>query len=41
MLISLQGAHFAEEIMLACVRRYVAYPLRERPLEKLPQKREA
>jgi putative transposase len=38
-MISCKGAHFAKEIILACVRWYVAYPLRDRQLEELMQER--
>jgi hypothetical protein len=30
---SLKGAHFEKDILLTCVRWYVVYPLRYRPLE--------
>jgi putative transposase len=39
MMISFKGAHFAREIILTCVRWYVAYPLSYRQLEELLQER--
>jgi len=35
----LQGAHFEKDIILTCVRWYVAYPLSYRQLEELMQER--
>jgi putative transposase len=32
---SFKGAHFAQDIMLTCVRWYLAYPLSDRHLEEL------
>jgi putative transposase len=37
--ISFKGAHFAREIILTCVRWYVAYPLSYRQLEEMLQER--
>jgi putative transposase len=37
--ISFKGAHFAKDIILTCVRWYVAYPLSYRQLEELMQER--
>jgi putative transposase len=39
MMISFKGAHFAREIILTCVRWYVAYPLSYRQLEEMLQER--
>jgi putative transposase len=36
-MISFKGAHFAKDIILTCVRWYVAYPLSYRQLEELMQ----
>jgi putative transposase len=36
---SFKGAHFAKDIMLTCVRWYVAYPLSYCQLEELMQER--
>jgi putative transposase len=38
-MISFKGAHFVKEIILTCVRWYVAYPLSYRQLEELMQER--
>jgi putative transposase len=38
-MISFKGAHFAKEIILTCVRWYVAYPLSYRQLEEMLQER--
>jgi putative transposase len=38
-MISLKGAHFARDVILTCVRWYVAYPLRYRHLEAMMQER--
>ena len=38
-MISFKGAHFETEIMLTCVRWYVAYPLSDRQLEEMMQER--
>jgi putative transposase len=38
-MISFKGAHFAKEIILTCVRWYVAYPLNYRQLEEMLQDR--
>ncbi len=35
MAVSFKGAHFPQEIILPCVRWYVAYPLSTRPIEEL------
>jgi hypothetical protein len=35
MMISFKGAHFAKDIILTCVRWYVAHPLSYRQLEEL------
>jgi transposase-like protein len=39
MRVSFRGAHFAKEIILTCVRWYVAYPLSYRRLEEMLQER--
>ena len=39
MAISFKGAHFPREIMLTCVRWYVAYPLSTRNLEEMMAER--
>jgi len=39
MAVSLKGAHFPQEIILTCVRWYVAYPLSTRHGEELMQER--
>lgn len=39
MMISFKGTHFAKDIILTCVRWYVAYPLSYRQLEELMQER--
>jgi putative transposase len=39
MVISFKSAHVAQEIMLTCVRWYVAYPPSDRPLEERRQAR--
>jgi putative transposase len=36
---SFKGAHFAKDIILICVRWYVAYPLSYRQVEELMQER--
>ena len=36
-MVSFKGAHFERDIILTCVRRYVAYPLSFRQLEELMQ----
>jgi putative transposase len=38
-MVSFKGAHFAKEIILTCVRWYVAYPLSYRQVEELMQER--
>ena len=38
-MISFKGAHFEQDIILTCVRWYVAYPLSYRQLEELMQER--
>jgi putative transposase len=38
-MISFKGAHFENNIILTCVRWYVAYPLSYRQLEELMQER--
>jgi hypothetical protein len=38
-MISFKGAHFEKEIILTCVRWYVAYPLSYRQLEEMMQER--
>lgn len=35
MAVSVKGAHFPQDIILPCVRWYVAYPLSTRPIEEL------
>jgi putative transposase len=37
--VSFKGAHFEKEIILTCVRWYVAYPLSYRQVEELMQER--
>ena len=37
--VSFQGAHCPQEIILTCVRWYVAYPLSTRHVEELMQER--
>jgi putative transposase len=39
MMISFKGAHFVKDIILTCVRWYIAYPLSYRQLEELMQER--
>jgi putative transposase len=39
MMVSFKGAHFVKEIILTCVRWYVAYPLSYRQVEELMQER--
>jgi putative transposase len=34
-MVSFKGAHFVTEVILTCVRWYVAYPLSYRQLEKM------
>jgi transposase-like protein len=38
-MITFKGAHFERDIILTCVRWYVAYPLSSRQLEELMQER--
>jgi transposase-like protein len=38
-MISFKGAHFEKDIILTCVRWYVAYPLSYHQLEELKQER--
>jgi putative transposase len=38
-MLSFKGAHFEKDIILTCVRWYVAYPLSYRQLEELMQER--
>jgi putative transposase len=38
-MINFKGAHFEKDIILTCVRWYVAYPLSYRQLEELMQER--
>jgi putative transposase len=38
-MVSFNGAHFAKDIILTCVRWYVAYPLSYRQIEELMQER--
>ena len=38
-MLSFKGAHFEKEIILTCVRWYVAYPLSYRQLEEMMQER--
>jgi putative transposase len=37
--VSFKGAHFERDIILTCVRWYLAYPLSYRQLEELMQER--
>jgi putative transposase len=39
MMITFKGAHFAKEIILTCVRWYVAYPLSSLQIEEMLQER--
>ena len=39
MVVSFKGAHFPRDIILTCVRWYVAYPLSYRHVEELMQER--
>ena len=39
MAVSFKGAHFPQEIILTCVRWYVAYPLSTRQVEELMRER--
>jgi putative transposase len=39
MMVSFKGAHFVKDIILTCVRWYVAYPLSTRHVEELIQER--
>jgi putative transposase len=39
MLVSFKGAHFPQDIILTCVRWYVAYPLSYRHVEELMEER--
>jgi putative transposase len=38
-MVSFKGAHFVKDIILTCVRWYIAYPLSYRQLEELTQER--
>ena len=38
-MVSFKGAHFGKDVILTCVRWYVAYPLSDRQLEELMQGR--
>src|SRR2546426_2503190 len=38
-MVSFKGAHFPKDMILVCVRWYVAYPLSSRPVEELMQER--
>ena len=38
-MISFKGAHFANDLILTCVRWYVAYPLSCRHLQEMMQER--
>jgi putative transposase len=38
-MVSFKGAHFAKDIILTCIRWYVAYPLSYRQVEELMQER--
>jgi putative transposase len=38
-MVSFKGAHFLKDIILTCVRWYVAYPLSYRQVEELRQER--
>ena len=38
-MVSFTGAHFPKDILLVCVRWYVAYPLSDRQVEELMQER--
>ena len=38
-MVSFKGAHFPKEIILACVRWYLSYPLSYRHVEELMQER--
>jgi hypothetical protein len=38
-MVSFKGAHFVKDIILTCVRWYVAYPLSYRHVEELMQER--
>jgi putative transposase len=38
-MVRFKGAHFVKDIILTCVRWYVAYPLSYRQLEELMQER--
>ena len=38
-MVSFKGAHFERDIILTCVRWYLAYPLSYRQLEELMQER--
>ena len=38
-MVSFTGAHFAKDVILTCVRWYMAYPLSYRQLEELMQER--
>jgi putative transposase len=41
MAISFKGSHFPQDIILTCVRWYVAYPLSTRQVEELMRERGA
>jgi putative transposase len=38
-MVSLKGTHFGKDIILICVRWYLAYPLSYRQVEELMQER--
>ncbi len=38
-MVSFKGAHFAKDVILTCIRWYVAYPLSYRQIEELMQER--
>jgi putative transposase len=40
MMVSFKGAHFVKDIILTCVRWYLAYPLSYRQVEELMEERE-
>jgi putative transposase len=39
MMVSFKGAHFPQEIILTCIRWYLAYPLSYRQVEELMEER--
>jgi putative transposase len=39
MMVSFKGAHFVKDIILTCVRWYLAYPLSYRQVEELMEER--